>query len=208
MRICGSLSVPPEDRRECDADTRVREAVGYWDADAMLADPAEVVAEEAPDPLPSSSTTLKVSPRARGSVAASAKRSGAVLHVGHRDVRQRTDHQVEFAHLLPERSEVRVVPSPDEARAEHREVPAVLGRRLAARPAPARTWRSSSRHARRGPGRARAARSRRACPSIGSSRRPRSCSPAPPACSRSAPSPEQPLRCRPPWPRTGRPLLR
>ena len=157
---------------------------------------------------PSPSTTLNVRPRRAGSTAASANRSAqfstCVIGTWVGGPMTRWSREI----WMPERREVRVVPAPDEARAEHGQLPAVGG----AGPA----------HHALLPGLGdgvavalvevgnglESASPRPGCPGWRSSRRPRSCWPAPPAGSRSGPSPRAAAPCRPPSRRTGRPRPR
>ena len=75
---------------------------------------------------PGPSTTFKVWPRARGSDRRQGEDVGAVLHVGHRYAGQRTDDEMMPPDLLTQGGQVAVIASPDEAGAQHGEVPAVL----------------------------------------------------------------------------------
>ena len=126
MRMLGTLVARPEDRGEGQPHHHDREPVGHGQAPARLAAAAHVVGEVRPDAFAAAvdhvqglTSSARVRRRQREDV-------GAVLDVGHRYAGQRTDDQMVPPELLAQGSQVAVIASPDEARPEHREVPAVL----------------------------------------------------------------------------------
>src|SRR5438093_8672174 len=125
------LRVAREDGCVGQADEDGGQPVRNRDADPALADAAEIRAQVRPDPFAHAVDDVERLAHGTRIRSRHGEQVGAVFDMSEGTARQRADDEMEPAHSLTEGGHIAMVTAPDEARPEHRQVPAVLLREAA-----------------------------------------------------------------------------